>query len=130
MVVHDVDHDLHAARVDLGDKGAEILHRAVGGVDAAVVAVGVGTAEAAFLARRADRVDRHEPDDVRAEGADAVQVADDGAEGALLGVVADVDRVDDLLLQRKVGVCGHGSYLLAFYADPAAAGSTSRLRQP
>ena len=98
MVIYHVDQHFHTARVDLVDEGLEVLHSSVGGVYITVVAVCIGAAETALLALRADGMDGHEPDDVRAEGADAVQIGDHGAEGSLRRVRADVDGVDDLSL--------------------------------
>ncbi len=73
MVIDDVYHALHAARVYRGDELHEVRHAAVLGVHIAVIAVRVGTAEAAFPALEADGVDRHEPYNVRAEGLDTVK---------------------------------------------------------
>ena len=112
VVIHHVDHDLHAAAADLAAERTEILHAAVGGVDRAVVAVGVGAAETAFLSFHADGVDRQEPDPVRSQIADAVEVGDDRKEGPLLGVRADVDRIDELPLQPTVGKFSHFPSLL------------------
>ena len=88
-------------------QGLEVLHGAVGGGHGPVGPVGVGAAEAALLAGLADGVDGQEPDDVRAEGLDPVQIRDHGAEGALRRVVPDVDGVDDLILKTGIGVVGH-----------------------
>ena len=98
VVIYHIDHDLHAARVDLVHQLLEVLQRAVGGVYAAVVPVCVGAAEAPLLPLNADGVDGHEPDDVRPEGADAVQIGDNGAEGPLRGMRADIYGVNDLRL--------------------------------
>ena len=52
-----------------------------------------------------------EPDDVRAERADAVEIGDHGAEGPLRRVRADVYGINDLRLQAAVGVVSHMNYL-------------------
>ena len=109
MVVDHVDHALHAPRVDGVHQGLEVLHGAVGGVHGPVVPVGVGAAEAALLPSLPDGVDGQEPDDVRAEGLDPVQIRDHGAEGALRRVVPDVDGVDDLILKTGIGVLCHNA---------------------
>ena len=107
VVVDDVDHALHAALVDLVHERLEIVHRAIGGIDSTVVAVGIRAAEAAFFALHADRVDRQEPDDVRAESLDAVEIGDDRAERALRRMGADVDGVNDLILQVQISIDSH-----------------------
>ena len=109
VVIDDVYHALHAARVYRGDELHEVRHAAVLGVHIAVIAVRVGTAEAAFPALEADGVDRHEPYNVRAEGLDTVKVGYHGAERALRGVVSDVYGIDHLILELAVGIDGHGS---------------------
>ena len=77
VVVDHVDHDLHAAAVDLVAEEAELLHAAVDGIGRAVVAVGIGAAEASLFALFPDRMDRQKPDPVGAERADTVKVRDD-----------------------------------------------------
>ena len=96
-----------AALVDLAHERLEIVHRAIGGIDGAVIAVGIRAAEAAFFALYADRVDRQEPDDVRAESLDAVEIGDDRAERALRRMGADVDGVNDLILQVQISIDSH-----------------------
>ena len=108
VVIHHVDDALHAARVDFIHQMFEILHRAVFGVHGAVVAVCIGAAEAALFILHADGVDGHEPDDIHAQRADAVEIGLDGAEGALTCVVTDVDFINDALTQRKIGMFSHG----------------------
>ena len=107
VVVDDVDHALHAALVNLIHERLEIVHRAIGGIDSTVVAVGIRAAEAAFFALYADRVDRQEPDDVRAESLDAIEIGDDRAERALRRMGADVDGVNDLILQVQISIDSH-----------------------
>ena len=107
VVVDHIDHAFHAVRVDLAHQRFKVLHRAVGRVDGAVIAVGIGAAQRAFLALDADGVNGHQPDDIRPQRADAVEVGNDGAESALRRVVADVNGIDHLILQAWVGVCSH-----------------------
>ena len=112
MVVHDVDDALHAAAVDLVHEVNKVLHGAVFRIDGAVVAVGIGTAEAALFIQHADGVDGHEPDDVRAEGADAVEVRLHRTEGSLRCVTADIELIDHAAAQRGIGVDCHNKALL------------------
>ncbi len=107
VIIHHVDHQLHAPFMHRVGKGDEVLHRAVGGVDRAVVPVCVGAAEAPLLALDADGMDRHEPDHVRPQRADTVKVGDQGAKRPLLGMGAEVDGVDHLVLQTKIGILCH-----------------------
>ena len=107
VVVDHVDHAFHAVRVDLAHQRFKVLHRTVGRVDGAVITVGIGAAQRAFLALDADGVNGHQPDDIRPQRADAVEVGNDGAEGALRRVVADVNGIDHLILQSRIGVCSH-----------------------
>ena len=102
VVVDHVDDAFHAAGVDGLHQVEEILPRTVFRVDGPVVADGVGAAQRALAALYPDGVDGHEPQDVRAESADAVQVALQGAERALRGVAADKDAVNDLMGQGLV----------------------------
>ena len=105
VVVDHVDDAFHAAGMDGLYQVEEVLPRAVFRVDGPVVADGVGAAQRALAALRADGMDGHEPQDVRAESADTVQVALQGAERALRRVTADKDAVNDLMGQ---GLIGHG----------------------
>ena len=91
VIIHDVYHALHAARMDLSDELLEVLHRAVFRVDGAVVAVCIRAAETAFLSFLADGVDRHKPDYIRAERLDAVKVRNNGEKCPLRSVVPDID---------------------------------------
>ena len=72
MVIHNVDHAFHAPGVNLLHERFEVAHRAVGGVDASVVAVRVRAAERSLFALHADGMDGQKPDDIRAQRADAV----------------------------------------------------------
>ena len=52
-------------------------------------------------------MDRQEPDDVRAESLDAIEIGDDRAERALRRMGADVDGVNDLILQVQISTDSH-----------------------
>ena len=85
----------------------EIPERTVFGVDRTVIAVGVGAAETAFLSLLADGVDGQEPDDIRPQRADAVQIGDDGAERPLRRMVAHINAVYDLGAQGNIRILCH-----------------------
>ena len=93
VVVDDVDDALHAAIVDGVDQMAEVVQRAELRVDGAVVADGIRAAERALAVLLAGRVDRQQPDDIRTERVDAVQLPLHGGKGAFFGVIADIDRI-------------------------------------
>ena len=107
VVIDHVDHALHAAPVDFLCQGSEVLHCAVGRVHAAIVTVRIGAAEAAFLSHDADGVNRHEPDDIRPQRFDPVQIRNDGKERPLFGMCPDIYGINHLLLQVDVGVSRH-----------------------
>ena len=67
----------------------EVLHRPEFRVDGAVVADGVGRAERALALDRTDRVNGHQPDDIRAQRLDIIKPFGDLIEGALLTEIAD-----------------------------------------
>ena len=102
VVVDHVDDAFHAAGMDGLHQVEEILPRAVFRVDGPVVADGVGAAQRALAALYPDGVDGHEPQDVRAKSADAVQVTLQGVERTLRGVAADEHAVNDLMGQGLV----------------------------
>ena len=93
MVVDDVDDALHAAVVDGVDQMAEVVQRAELRVDGAVIADGIRAAERAFAVLLAGRMDRQQPDDIRTERVDAVQIPLHGGKGTFFGVIADIDRI-------------------------------------
>ena len=80
----------------------EVLPRAVFRIDGPVVADGVEAAKRPLAALYPDGVDGHEPQDVRAKSADAVQVTLQGVERTLRGVAADEHAVNDLMGQGLV----------------------------
>ena len=112
MVIDHINHALHAEGMNGVHQLAEVLHCAVAGVDGAVIPVGIRAAQAAFFVFYPDRVNRHEPDDVRAEGFDALEIRDDGEKSALFRVAADVDAVEDAVTKGNIGVRCHGFLLL------------------
>lgn len=120
VVVHHIDDALHAARVDRVHERLEIFKRAVLGIDRAVIAVRVGTAETALFALLADGVDGHEPDDIRSQRADAVKIGDHGAERPLRRMVAHIHAVNDLLAQRRTCILCHSDFSFAKHAGPGA----------
>ena len=89
-----VEDDVQPEPVRGGDEVLEVGERAELGVDAEVVAHGVGTAEDALAVLGADRVDRHEPDDVGAERLDPRQLYLRRGERPLGGELPEVDLVE------------------------------------
>ena len=97
----EVERDLEAELVRLGDERVEVLERAEVGMDGVVAALGradrprdagiagpgVERVVRALAKRRADRMDRREVDDVEAHGGDGRQPLRRGGEGARLGRV-------------------------------------------
>ena len=86
--------------MDLVHQQAEVRLAAVLRVHGAVVAVGIGAAEASLLPLHTDGMDGQQPDHVRAEGADAVELG--RVEGGLRGVAerAVVDEHRDRIVAR------------------------------
>ena len=101
----------------------EIPERTVFGVDRAVIAVGVGAAETAFLALLADGVNGQEPDDIRPQRADAVQIGDNGAERPLRRVVAHINAVYDLRAQIDIRILCHSDLSFAKQTVPEPTGT-------
>ena len=113
VVVHHVDNALHAAVVDGVHQMAEILHAAVLRVHAPVVTDGVGTAQRALAAHLANRMDRHQPYDIRTQGAQSVQITFQRTKGALRCVVSHEHAVDQLMLQCLIRIHCHIDCLLS-----------------
>ena len=128
VVIHHVDHALHAAPVDFIRQFSEILHRTIGRVNTAVIAVCIRTAEAAFLSNNPDGVDRHEPDDVRPQRLDPVQIRNDREEGPLFGMRPDINRINHLLLQIDIGVSRHNESSPAKIPELYACGCLRSIR--
>ena len=113
VVVDDVDDALHAPDVDGVHQMAEILHGAVLQVHVPVVTDGVGTAQRALAAHLANRMDRHQPYDIRTQGAQSVQITFQRTEGALRCVVSHEHAVDQLMLQCLIRIHCHIDCLLS-----------------
>ena len=94
VVVDHVDHDPHAQRMDAIDEVREVVPGAIRRVHRAIVRDRVGTALAPLASGGSDRVDGHEPHDVRAEGLDALEVRVHVRERATGPVGAHEDLVD------------------------------------
>ena len=94
VVGDNVNDDLEAALVGLGNQALEVGLSAVVGVDGVVVADGVGAAEGAFAHLLADGIDGHQPEDVDAEVLQLVQAGGDAVEVAFGGEVAREDFID------------------------------------
>ena len=133
VVIDHVDHALHAAPVDFLCQGSEVLHCAVGRVHAAIVTVRIGAAEAAFLSHDADGVNRHEPDDIRPQRFDPVQIRNDGKERPLFGMCPDIYGINHLLLQVDVGVSRHDeppARRYRYYTPAAVPGQSGIVKIP
>ena len=113
VVVHHVDDALHAPDMDGAHQMAEILHGAVLRVHAPVVTDGVGTAQRALAAHLANRMDRHQPYNIRTQGAQSVQITFQRTEGALRCVVSHEHAVDQLMLQCLIRIHCHIDCLLS-----------------
>ena len=115
MVIHYIDHAAHASLVDGIDQGFEVLNRAVFRINAAVVLVRIRTSQRPFAVYLSDRMDREEPNDIRPKVLYTVKVRDHSPEGAFFCMVANKNRIDDLLLQFGVCIMCHFSVLLTIY---------------
>ena len=111
VVIDHVDDALHAPVVDGVDQTLEIVQRAELGVHGAVVTDGVGAAERALSVLFAGRMDGQQPDDVRAERLDAVEIRLHGGEGARFGIIADIDGVQNLIADRFFCIDSHKNSL-------------------
>ena len=112
MVIDHIDDALHAPAVNFIHQRLEILHGAVLRVDGAVVSVGIGAPHASLSPLLSDGVDGHEPDNVRAQRTDAIQIGNDGPEGTLGGMIAHVDGINHISAQADIGLLCHKSHLL------------------
>ncbi len=97
VVGHPVDDDPHAPGVDRIDKRLEVRRGAEQRVHGMIVLHGVGRAEGALPFRDADRMDRHQPEDVGAGRRDAVEVGRHAAQVAAGREVAHEHLVDRAL---------------------------------
>ena len=107
MVIHNIDHALHSVRMDLLHKRPEVRHCAVSGIHASIVAVRVGAAERPLLPRNADGMDRHQPNNIRSKRTDAVKIVRNSAKCPFRRVIADVNGINDLVLQSRIGLKRH-----------------------
>ena len=97
VVVHHVDDAPHPQAVDVLHQAAKVLDGAVVRVHRAVVGDGVGAAHGPLPLPASDGMDGHKPEDIRPQGADPLQIPVDGLKGPLPAVVADKDRVHNLI---------------------------------
>ena len=89
VVIHNVDDALHSVRMDRVNKFSEVLCCAEFRIDRAVIRDRIGGAEGTLALNGSDRMDGHEPDDIRAERADFGELLFDSAKTALLRIIAD-----------------------------------------
>ena len=107
MVIYNVYHAFHAARVYFAHKRLKIVQRAVFGINASVIAVRIRAAERTLLAQHADGMNGHEPYYVHTQRAYAVKVARHGGKGAFRRMVAHINGIYHLLLQGSVCFLSH-----------------------
>ena len=77
---------------------------------------GIWAAEAPLAVFLAGGMDGQQPDDIRAEGLDAVKVGLHGGEGAIFGVIADVDGIQDLIAQGFFRIDSHKTASFWFHS--------------
>ena len=112
VVIHHVDDTLHAPVVDGVYQMAQVVDGAHVRVHCPVVPDGVGAAHGALAALLADGMNGHQPQDIRAQRPQAVKIALQSAEGALLRVSANKNTVNYLMSQLQIGVVCHRKALL------------------
>jgi len=94
VVRHPVDDHVHAQPVRLFDQCLEVVERAEFRIDGRVIAHGVIAAQRVLAVLFADRLDRHQPQDVHAHLFQARQMLGKCLERALGRVLPDVHFVD------------------------------------
>ena len=94
MVADFVEDYLHAEVVSSLDESAEVVDVAEFRIDSLVVGHSVVATEFALAIFFADRVDRHQPEDVDAEFFESWQFFAEGLEGATFCALAEVNFVD------------------------------------
>jgi hypothetical protein len=98
MIGHPIDNDVHPGCVRSGDKVFEIVQRPKLGIHAVIVPHGVLAPQRALAVLDADRMNRHQPEDIRPQGFQAGQVLFRRPEGTFLGELPGVDLVEPRLL--------------------------------
>ena len=107
MIIHHIDDAFHSAFMDCVHQRLKIRHRSVFRIHIPVIPVGVGAAEAALLPLNPDGMDRHQPDDIRPQLPDPVQIRNHGAKASFLGMGPHINRINHLLLQVPVRIGRH-----------------------
>ena len=107
MVVHHVQDALHAPFVDFVREVLKVLHGAQGRIHLPVVLYGIRAPVPALPVQDARGLYGHEPDDVRAQGLDAVQVLLHRRECPLGRMVPDEQGIHHFLSQFNIGICCH-----------------------
>ena len=109
MVGDPVEDDVHPLRMRRRDERLEIVDRPELGVHRAIVLDRIGAAEPALAVLLADRMDRHQPQDVDAERLQPRQLRLRSAERSLGGELARVDLIEHRrlgpggMVQRDIG---------------------------
>ena len=99
MVIHHVNDALHAPLVDGIHQMPQVILRTHVRVHRPVIPDGVGASHSALASGLTDGMDGHQPEDVRPQPPQSVQICLQRPEGALLRVAADKDAVDHLMPQ-------------------------------
>ena len=101
MVGHPIDHQLHACFMNTGNQFPEIIPRTKFRVYFPVIPDGIVTAEASLPVLLADRVNRHEPQDICAHIFDPGDMLHKCSDGACGGKLPQVDLIDNGTGQKR-----------------------------
>ena len=107
MVVDDINHALHAVRMNGIHQGPEVVHGAEFRIDSPVVPDRIGTAQGSLPVQLTERMNRHEPDDVRPKIPDAVQILLHLSKRAFLAVIADKNTVHHPVSEPRIRISRH-----------------------
>ena len=107
VVIHHVDDALHAVGVDVVHQALEVLQGAEFRIHRPVIPDGVGAAQLALPGLLSQRMDGQQPDDIRSQGLNPVQILPNALKGTLTAVIADVYRVKHLIAVRLWCVLCH-----------------------
>src|ERR1044071_7707898 len=94
MIRHPVEDHVHAQLMGGPYKMLEVGQLAKFRIDRQIILNGIGTAQAAFAILFPDGVDRHQPEDIRAEVLQARELRLGGAQRSFVRELAEVDLVD------------------------------------
>ena len=95
VVIDDVEHDLHAASMNLLHQPPKGIEIAVSGVDRAEIPHGIGRAALAELHLFSTGMDGHEPHHIHTQIADAVEFVDHPVKVVFFRQVHDAQFIND-----------------------------------